>query len=301
MIAFALAACGQSGSPPGGAPAAGAGSSGAGAPSAGTTDAGGASGSSETDAGSGGASGSSETDAGSGGAAGGGSPATTVDVSGEWAMFTFADPVAVSLRQDGTVLSGTGCCGGLNPAVDFCCSPIAGGSIIGRNVKFAFPIDIAGGPYAADVFVSADGSRMAGAFHNVVGWGPPMAWVRIASGEPWLPETSGELANVVEPRAATFALTLNGVESVLGFSPDATYSFGLVYDLRAMVYGDLGSFWEGELSWNEAEQTLTAGPVPETHPELPTELRLRFEDTLLLEVGATFPSLETASFSAEPQ
>jgi hypothetical protein len=270
-----------------GASFAGAGSSGRGAAGGGGISIGGG--------GAGGVSG-----AGAGGVSGAGGSSVTVDVSGSWAMFGFGDPVAVSLQQSGTELSGTGCCAGL-PAdndVPICCAAIAGGSIRGQNAEFAFPVDLGPGIYAANVFVSSDGSRMAGPFHHLGGWGRPTAWVRIASDQIWLPPSNGNLFDLVEPRVGTFELALNGAGSVAGFSPGVSYMLGLtVAARRALVHGDLGAFWDGELSWSDADETLRAGPVPETHPELPIELALRFEDTSLREVVATFPSGDTASFT----
>jgi hypothetical protein len=66
----------------------------------------------------------------------------------------------------------------------------------------------------------------------------------------------------------------------------------------ALIAGDLGAFWGGELSWNDAEETLIAGPVPETDPELPIELRLRFIGGTLVEVEAMLSSGDTGTFSA---
>jgi hypothetical protein len=178
------------------------------------------------------------------------------------------------------------------------CAPIAEGSVAERNVTFEFPVPL-GGPYAADVIVSEDGARMAGAFHAVSGWGSPTAWVRIDPGETWLPEIESAVLDVVSARVGRYSIALNGGTAIAGFSPGNTYSFALLDSTRrALLYGDLGPFWEGELSWNEAEQTLRAGPVPETQPDLATELVLHFEDTVLREIAATFPSGETATFTA---
>jgi hypothetical protein len=317
LFALSLTACGQStrrdfdedrGGRPAtggsaGAPAAGGASfagagAGAGASSSGAAGESGSSGAGGSGVSSGGFGGSG----GAGGMAGAGASATAVDVSGRWAMFGFVDPVAVSLQQRGNALSGTGCCGGL-PADDFaiCCASLTSGSVVGQHVEFSFPVDIGPGVYAANAFVSSDGSRIAGPFHDLIDWGRPTAWVRIAPDQVWLPPTTGALSSVVDPRVGTFELALNDAEAVSGFSPGITYSLGLTkYAQRALIHGDLGAFWEGELSWIDAEETLLAGPVPESHPELPIELRLRFVGTLLREVTATFPSGEEGSFFPVP-
>ena len=228
-----------------------------------------------------------------------GGPATNVDVSGNWAMFVFEDPVAVSLQQDGTELRGFGCCGGLDPDLGFCCNPIAGGTIEGRRVQFGFSVDL--GVYMADVFVSEDGERMAGPFHALDGWGKPRAWVRIAAGETWLPRANIQLADQLSPYSGRFILTLIDEKPVGVFTPDTNYALDLVASDRAFVFGDLGSFWDGELSWDESSETLLAGPVPETHPDLPIELRLSFTGTELPEVVATLPSGEAVTFVGERQ
>jgi hypothetical protein len=211
-------------------------------------------------------------------------------------MFRFGDPVAVSLQQDGTALHGTGCCGGLNTD-DLCCAPIAGGSIEGRHVQFGFPVDLGPGFYMADVFVSEDGERMAGPFHHLGGWGQPTAWVRIADADVWLPRVNIELADQLSPYSGAFTLASTHSEPVGIFAPNTDYDLGLHTGDGAFVFGDLGSFWEGELSWDESSETLLAGPVVETHPDLPVELRMSFTGTEPLEVVATLPSGEVVTFS----
>jgi hypothetical protein len=221
-----------------------------------------------------------------------------VDVSGNWAMFGFEDPVAVSLTQSGTTLSGRGCCAGLATEEPLdCCGPIKGGSIIDRNVEFAFAFD----PYlyAADVFVSADGQRMAGRFHGTAAWGSATAWLRIGPADQWLPPPSVPLPAAVRSRVLNsgFDLVLAGTAPVGAFLPSTPYRLNIRTSHEAVLSGDLGAFWEGELTWNDSDETLIAGPVPETDPELPTELHLRFEGRVLIEVVATLPSGDTATFS----
>jgi hypothetical protein len=213
-------------------------------------------------------------------------------------MFGFEDPVAVSLSQSGTELSGRGCCAGLgiDEALD-CCGPIKGGSIVGRDVDFAFTFQSGFGTYAADVFVSADGQRMAGRFHDLVSWGGPTAWLRIDAADAWLPYPNVALPAEMRSLAAGFDLVLDSAAPVGAFSPDTEYSLYIRGSSGAILAGDLGAFWEGELSWNDSNETLIAGPVPETHPDLPTELHLRFAGQTLIDVVATLPSGDTATFS----
>jgi hypothetical protein len=229
----------------------------------------------------------------------GASPVASVDVSGDWAMFAFEDPVAVSLTQQGEDISGTGCCGGLPTEQTFidCCSSLAG-SIVGRRVNFAFAVELAPGTYAVDAFVSSDGTRMAGAFHNLGGWGDePTAWLRLGPGQAWLSARGDDELIVPDALTGTFLLTLDSEASVGTYAPAQSYRLQLMAGAEAMVRGALGAFWHSELAWNEAEQTLTAGPVPETDPALPTELDLRFEEEALVSVTALLPSGEVARFS----
>ena len=140
---------------------------------------------------------------------------------------------------------------------------------------------------------------MAGPFHDLAGWGEPKAWVRIAEGEAWLPRADPELADQLSGYSGYFTLALTDAEPVGVFEPNTGYTLGLITPNGAFVHGDLGSFWEGELSWDQSSETLVAGPVFETHPDLPVELRLSFADTELLEVVAALPSGAAATFSAE--
>jgi hypothetical protein len=223
-----------------------------------------------------------------------------VDISGDWAMFAFADPVAVSIAQHGGELTGTGCCGGLpsESATLDCCSPL-GGSIHGRRMNFTFAVELASSAYAADAFVSADGTRMAGAFHGASGWlDEPTAWLRLDPGQVWLSGPDETALTALEAHAGSYALRLQGEVSVGIYTPGQRYSLHVVGRRpETMVYGALGAFWHTELTWNEAAQTLTAGPVPQTDPRLPIELELRFENETLANVTALLPSDEVATFS----
>jgi hypothetical protein len=102
-----------------------------------------------------------------------------------------------------------------------------------------------------------------------------------------------------ESRAGRFALTLAELEAVGRYSPDGSYSLGITTAGTGIeIAGDLGAFWADDLTWSDSAQTLTAGPVPETDPDLPTELRLVFDAEVLLEVVASLPSRGMVTFSA---
>jgi hypothetical protein len=68
---------------------------------------------------------------------------------------------------------------------------------------------------------------------------------------------------------------------------------------RGVIFSSLGAFWGTEVTWNEEEQVLTAGPLPETVPELPTQLTLHFDAELLVQVDALAPSGEVHVYRAE--
>jgi hypothetical protein len=238
-------------------------------------------------------------------AAGDALAAATVDISGRWAMFAFEDPVAVEITQNGNTLSGTGCYAGLPTPDDpslpssFCAGLT--GVIEGRHAQFAFAS--AWAPYAADVFASADGQRMAGRFHDVDAWGSPYAWLRIGPTDRGLPTPApGGLEDVVQTLSGEYVLSPLGAPPP-GVELSASTPNQYVLSVRvlghaALVLGTLGAFRAGELSWNATEQVLVAGPVPLTSPNLPTEVRLHFDGSSLVDVQATMPSGTAYRFSA---
>ena len=241
--------------------------------------------------------------------AGSGNPAGApgVDISGAWAMFHFEDPVGVSLGQTGTVLTGRGCCVGLNPGppVDQCCGQVVDGSIVERRAQFGFTFEFGGtiGDYFADVLVSSDGQRMMGAFSRT---DATMAWVRITDARPeeigWLRSTDVVLDEVLLERMGSYRLTLTDApQGGDDYSLDVAYLLQITRSHVPIVSGDLGPFWSGEMTWQEGEQTLVLGPVPTTDPAFPIGLRLRFEDVVLSAVEAQMPSGDRYLFSATPQ
>lgn len=209
-------------------------------------------------------------------------------------------------------MGGQGCFEGLpqpgdSPLPFVSCSPIYAGSAVGNHVQFSFHVNagIPGLYYAADAFVSADGRRMAGKFHDTGQWGGPTAWLRISPTDRWLPTVPGpSLAAAFTPRNGQYDLTLKAGAATAGqeFEPGRIYQLRLQNDFNdtPMIFGDLGAFWMTEMSWQEQPQVLRVGPVPATDPSLPVALNLHFEGTVLDEVEATTPSGATYVFAAAP-
>lgn len=234
------------------------------------------------------------------GSSGSGPGATPeLDINGTWAMFGFEDPVAVDIEQRGSVLSGKGCFLGLEvdgvPHPLGPCTPLTGRIVNGR-AEFAFmALEYR---YAADAFVAKSGDRMAGRFHGVSSWYGPTAWLRIDPSQRWLAHDK-RLGTALREHQGSYDLTLDPSNAPGdAFSTDRSYALSLGVNASPLIFGDLGAFWASEMAWREP--TLTIGPVPATHPELPVALELRFRDTVLHEVTATMPEGERYVFTAAP-
>ncbi len=283
-VSLLLFGCGSTDSKPQGMPA-GAGSGGVAASNDGASR-GGASG-----GGSGGASA-----AGAGGADA--EPIGLVsDLETIWAMFAFEDPVAIELWARAHQLSGAGCFAGraLQPLEGFDTCKMLSGTIDGRHLQFSFPADRY--TYSADVYISSDQQRMAGKFHDVGGWEiAPTAWLPLGANDRWLPapDEPAALKRALESRAGDY--DLKAVENPAG---ELLHLSLLSGSSRGVIFGSLGAFWGTEVSWNEDEQILTAGPVPETAPDLPTQLTLHFDAEQLMQVEALAPSGEVHAYTAE--
>jgi hypothetical protein len=214
-------------------------------------------------------------------------------------MFVFEDPVGVTLQQDGNRLTGYGCCAGLPSRMPDaqCCGSIEG-SIVNGRAQFSF--DNVGSPaYSADVLVSADGRRMLGSF---VSPDFTMAWARVEGAgleRGWLVSMDTALNDVIIARSNSYALILSSVPPAGGiYSPSTAYRLTIIAGNVPAIYGDLGPFWAGEMSWSEAEQTLAAGPVPVTDPAYPIAVRLVFDDRVLINVEAEMASGDSYTFAA---
>lgn len=262
----------------------------------------------------------------SSGAAGTSGPiAPPPPANGLWLLYGFEDPVTVDLKlqtsptRPGFDVRGSGCfdgpgdllgdpsCGGGTFADS--CGPISG---LGTGSSLSFAIDFAvgiGGPnvvYGANVSVSRDGTRMAGAFST----GRASALSQISEALGWIKVETLERRSCnswVFPPADVGPLDwstlrgrfrLQGDVAVGWLAPGQDHPLG-AYRGGAFtaVTGAFGAFWNPDFHWDEGTRTVTAGPVPETVPGMPIELRMRFDEKLALtEIVATTAAGETGSF-----
>lgn len=225
-----------------------------------------------------------------------------VDISGRWGMFGFEDPVGVALVQaaDGT-LSGRGCVAGApgSSGPDMLvfpelCGPVTG-EVRGRSASFGFtfPLTVAGTRYATRVTVSNDSRRMTGLFGTAESdLFHPVGWLPVASDSSSLPYKSGPYAHA--SAFGAYQLTLVADESV-GTEFVAGPTYLLVYD-RGSITGDLGLFWQSEVS--TAGGAVRAGPVPPTALALPVALALELTSDAIRRVGATTASGGRYTFTA---
>lgn len=234
-------------------------------------------------------------------------PSTTggadLNISGDWGLFLFEDPVAVNLQQEGNELSGYGCCIPDQAAENYCCGPIEG-SIDDHQVSFSFPLGDTGDRYRAEVVVSEDGTRMGGSFFrdheddSTALGSLKGAWLRYDSFErnwlPTYPELGDELSNL--EGLSSLRLT-DASETGDGFVHDQEYE--LVASLGSLG-GDLGPFWGSEIRVREDDGSIVAGPVPATDPSLPESLVLHRSGSTLLDAEVTMGSGATYRFEVAP-
>ncbi|HEX3697898.1 MAG TPA: hypothetical protein VH374_21170 [Polyangia bacterium] len=232
-------------------------------------------------------------------------------------MQQYTESDAVILNDGAGAISGTGCAGYLPPEGSMApnlgdCGPLIG-SIDQSHVTFQFQVDFDGGiTFAADVYASLDGTRMAGRFFSVPkknapldgpGWlSEPTAWGRLDSTESWFARRAwpSDLDQAWTPSGPGFDLTLiddpkNGDD----FSAIRTYR---IAQLWSGLVGDLGAFLPNEVAFTQAptgETTiLSAGPVPETAPGLPVALKLDLQGGALVRAEASMASGATYAFTA---
>ena len=223
------------------------------------------------------------------GSAGGhiGSGGIRPDLSGRWAMFRWADPVAVEIHQAGTDIEGTGCCGGFRSASsDLRCCQALKGQTTGRRAWFGFSFDELTQThlYATDVFVSAD-DRMTGTFSQSA-W--PEGWGADRALGPRPPGCGSGDPGGHGDRAGLYTLALSGDSASGGdFIAQTPYAFNVG---GGFVNGELGPYWGSEMSWSAADHTLAIGPVPGTAPGLPIALWLRFDEMTLSSVEVAMAS-----------
>ena len=231
---------------------------------------------------------------GSTGASHGGVAQTHALVSSDWMMQGFEDPVAISLGRH------IGC---------FTWLPVYGGSEDdcgtlrslggeGRRMTFAMTFNGFGSglvTYAADVYQSQDGTRMAGRFISFSArtgdvplppadtWPLGYAWFPLInsnqSGGKQLLPFSRRLDELPVPERAV-ALRLDETEPSGGeLERQKDYWFALRDTGRGIsLVGDLGAYFDTEISWDAATQTLLAGPVAETFPGYPIALAISYVD-----------------------
>jgi hypothetical protein len=227
------------------------------------------------------------------------------DVVGRWAQFGTDDANAVELVQNAGVLSGSGCLMGLPAPTDpdhhYCADLV--GKVQGQRVTFAYEPD--GAHEGADLWVSADGRRMAGR-HSFDGtWWGPVGWLRFGKDEIFLPnfgKPEEPITLALRAHVGIWALEqVSGPPAIFVGRTDQGAYLNIPSDVKGgFVFGTLGAFWQDEMTWNEAEQTLSVGPVPETVPGLPTQLLLHFEGGSLQAVEATRADGKLLSFAAKP-
>jgi hypothetical protein len=217
-------------------------------------------------------------------------------VANLWGMFAFEDPVAISLNASAHQLSGEGCFAGLpRPSGPASTCKTLSGTIEGRHLQFSFRAEAY--TYAADVYISSNQQRMAGRFHDIYDWRlEPTAWLPIGPTDAWLtqPAEPSALETALASRAGSYELRATEASTA------EPLRLNLNDGHQGVIFSSLGAFWGSEVSWNEEEQTLTAGPVPETVPDLPIQLTLRFDAALLVRVEALLPSGEMRAYSAQP-
>ena len=222
------------------------------------------------------------------------------DISGRWGMFEFEDPVGVQLFEapDGT-LTGMGCAAGAPGAGDLGPGNLCGsitGRVTGQTASFSFPL-VGFAPktaYSAQVVVSHDRQRMAGDFSGVDGPTGPMAWLRIPDGDAWLRRF---MPTDSDPLSGYYALDLIADASE-GDEYRAGTSYTLGYFARSLT-GDLGGFWNTEMSDPMQGSPVRVGPVPVTVPTLPISLSLEFDSTGFVNVSAATPSGGFYRFAAK--
>lgn len=219
-------------------------------------------------------------------------PATsTRNLTGNWGMFLFEDPVAIRLEQEGDVLTGVGCCLPDLIAAQYCCGLITG-SVDGDTATFSFPLGDLGDSYRAEIVVSEDRTRLGGTFYRDDAAGTPLlsvksAWLRYGfEQETWLtsyPELEEELRDM-----SGSVLRLSDVSKA-----GDGYEHGEEYTLRTTfgsVGGELGPFWGSELRVRESDGAIVAGPVPITDPRLPETMVLHRDGKTLQGAEVTMPS-----------
>jgi hypothetical protein len=237
--------------------------------------------------------------------------------SGIWRLFGFEDPITVVFELPAATstaafaISGRGCDAGyfgLAPGPTTIdeggpCDAVVG---TGSGSHLQFGIRFGSGPsFSADVYVSKDRTRMAGAFlDGGQVFNEALGWYRL---EPYIDPTIALSGGVRLPRQDLgpfafgmpawdttingHAFALQGDAAVGAIVPGRTYSpaahcFGYCY-----LKGELGAFWDPDFHWDASTRNLTLGPAPETIPGMPVKLRFQYDidERTVIEVGLTAP------------
>lgn len=299
-VCLALAGCGSTTHNPDAAPSL-AGAAGSGLSSAGSSNASGAGGGGAANEPSRGGDGGQGNATGTAGSAGAVTTETEppVDISGRWGMFLFEDPVGVELVEspDGT-LTGSGCAAGApglaGDSSTLLCGKLSG-TVRGHQATFQFS-PTGDRVYSWQLTVSNDAERMTGAFTiDQLASKLSVAWLRVADDASWLERGDSRPDDAL---ARGYALELiAGESSGDEFAVDRTYQ--LFYFLGALR-GDLGAFWNSEISSPRDGSPLRVGPVPATASGLPVSLELDFDATGFTRVRAVTPKGDSYTFSATP-
>lgn len=216
-------------------------------------------------------------------------------------MFTWEDPVTVTLSRSENSIEGSGCCVPRAPLLPAdCCGPVTG-EVDGLHVSFSFPVGSTNLVYTTDAYLSDDGSRMGGYFRSTQPDSMPddprfvfaVAWLPVDDETDRLPKNP-DLALEESSTSLFFQLSAQASEGD-GFARGETYE--VAFNVDNAVSGDFGSFWSTEISVGP-NGDLVLGPVPATHPDLPISAVLQRDGSEVVDATVTMPSGATYVFDA---
>jgi hypothetical protein len=235
--------------------------------------------------------------AGQAGTAGAAPKTPPSEIAGRWAMFFFEDPVGIQVTEADGTLTGLGCASGTpplqEPNLDYCGD--VHGTVQANQASFDFKFDRY--DYIANTTVSADAQRMTGRFHGAVDWLPyPTAWLRVSEGKEGLP---GRDPSDPPEESGDYDLRLSNADpGATEYVPNTVYS--LYYSYRGSLSGDLGCFWDAEITRPNADGPIQVGPVPLTDPALPVSMSIEVNEKRLTQFSVVTGSGHSYTFSAVP-
>jgi len=253
-------------------------------------------------------------------------------ISGLWTLFGWEDPVTVELHGAGGAgtaqLSGRGCFDGpyhlLGGSSDRqssfseaeACSSLSG-TAVGNHFKFELtdldqPPSLGGlhsAAYAFDVYASSAADRMSGALNVLLDAVPeqPVAdfgWLpldRLAYPDISPPGPARDLAPLQD--GASYALKLRDAGALGDLAPKQIYRAYLQKSGgRFHLVGNLGAYFDDELSYDAVAHRLTAGPVSATRPQHIVALSVQYanDDVTQLEATATTADGDSATLVPVP-